>query len=113
PADYRSASYKRSDDNSKGAASQRKVAYDTGRAFVTQFGAVDGDDLRAVKKWVADYEAAAKARAELYKKFQVNRAGDADQQKAAYGAAKEFISKYDNDPDVGYFQKDDIRRWKA
>src|SRR5215207_2471887 len=60
--------------------------------------------------------AAADAKAALYKKFTDNYKGSAEQQKQAYEAGKEYISKYGNCPGdkdiVAYIQNKFVTRYE-
>lgn len=42
----------------RGTVEEQKAAYETGKAFLTKYSAVNDDYTRFVKKWVAKYEKA-------------------------------------------------------
>lgn len=92
--DTRVALYKSFMDGGN-TAEQRKVAYETGKSYVSQYGAVEHFELTVVKKWLSLYEAAK----DLYEKFRNNYQGTPDQQKIAYKAGKEYVRTYDKNTD--------------
>lgn len=91
---------------------ERQKAYELGRDLMTKFSNEDNDELRAVTKWVKSYEAAVKARADLYQKFKDKKERISDEeQKEAYNVGKKYIADHGKDPDADPLEIEFIKKW--